>query len=97
MPRSKTSLERVIEEVCRHYSVKKEELRVSGRDRRLSEARGMAAWLIMELGVCTLGELEKRTTRDVATLSSSVKRLQIRAKGDLKLERKMKELLEAVS
>ena len=39
----------------------------------------------------------KRTGRDVTTLSSAAKRLQIRSKTDLKLAERMKELFEAVS
>ena len=97
MQTSKATLDGVIKEVCRHYSVMERNLEGSSRDRRLSEARGMAAWLILELGICTLGELGKRVGRDVSTLSSAAKRLLIRAKKDLKLARKMKELLETVS
>ena len=52
---------------------------VLGRDRRLSKARGMAAWLVLEYGKGTLGELSRRTGRDVTTLSSAAKRLQIRS------------------
>ena len=85
IPRRKGSLEHVLKEVCKGYSVKKEELGLPGKDHRLSEARGMAAWLVMELGVCTLAELGKVTGRDVSTLSSAAKRLQMRAKADVGL------------
>ena len=70
---------------------------VTGKDRKLSEARGMAGWLVMELGVGTLSELSRRTGRDVTTLSSGVKRLQIRSKADFKSVDVMKSLLKAVS
>ena len=63
----------------------------------LSEVRRMVAWLILELEVSTLGELGKVTGRDVTTLSSATKRLQIRAREDSELARKMAALLEAVS
>jgi putative transposase len=96
-PRLKLSLDRIVREVCSQYSVKEKDLRGSGRDRRLSEARGMAAWLVLELGACTLGELGKRTGRDITTLSSAAKRLQMRAKRDLKLAEKMRKILESVS
>ncbi len=56
----------------------------------------MAAWLLLELSVCTLGELGVVTGRDITTLSSAAKRLQIRAKTDLELAESMKEVLEAV-
>jgi putative transposase len=97
MQRLKATLDAVVKEVCQHYSVMESDLEVSSRDRRLSEARGMAAWLILELGVCTLRKLGKRVGRDVTTLSSAAKRLLIRAKKDSKLARKMKELLKTVS
>ena len=57
----------------------------------------MAAWLIMELGVGPLRELGKVTGRDVTTLSSAMKRLQIRAKTDLTLAKTMSALFEAIS
>ena len=57
----------------------------------------MAAWLILELGVSTLWELGKVTGRDVTTVSSAAKRLQMRAREDLDLAGRMKELLKAIS
>jgi hypothetical protein len=97
VPRRKVKLEGVLREVCKRYSVKEEDLGAGGKDRRLSEARGMAAWLIMEIGVCPLRELGKVTDRDVTTLSSAIKRLQTRAKTDLKLAKAMNALFEAIS
>ena len=94
--RPKGTLVKLMKAVCREYSINEAELRGSGRGRRLSEVRGMAAWLILELGISTLGELGKVTGRDVTTLSSAAKRLQIRAKKDLELAGRMKDLLEAV-
>ena len=93
--RPKVTLMGLMKTVCREYSIKEAELRGSGRGRRLSEVRGMAAWLILELGVSTLGELGKVTGRDVTTLSSAAKRLQIRAKEDLELAGRMRNLLKA--
>jgi hypothetical protein len=95
--RQKVSLDKIMVEVCRYFSLKEKDLGGVGKDRRLSEVRGIAAWLVLELGVCTLGELGKRTGRDVSTLSSAVRRLQIRSKTDLKLAERMKELFETVS
>jgi chromosomal replication initiation ATPase DnaA len=84
-------------EVCRDFSLEEKDFSVLGKDRSLSEARGIAAWLVLELGVCTLVELGKRTGRDVSTLSSAAKRLQIRSKTDLKLAGRMIGLLNSVS
>ena len=93
----RVSLDKIMVEVCRHFSLEEKDFRVLGKDRSLSEARGIAAWLVLELGVCTLVELSKRTDRDVSTLSSAAKRLQIRSKTDLKLAGRMMGLLKAVS
>ncbi len=84
----------VISEVGRYYDIRKEELVFSGKNRRLSEARAMASWLVLELWVCSLGELGKVTGRDITTLSSARRRLIIRSKGDQKLLRKMRSLLK---
>ena len=93
----RVSLDKIIREVCKSFSVKEEDFLVSGKDRSLSKARGMAAWLVMEYGVGTLGELSRRTGRDVTTLSSAAKRLQIRSKTDSHLAEKMRKLADVLS
>jgi len=95
--RPNVTLDSLMKAVCREYWIKEEELKGSSRGRRLSEVRGMVAWLVLELGVSTLGELGKATGRDGTTLSSAARRLQRRAKEDLELAGRMKGLLEAVS
>jgi putative transposase len=96
-PGRKVSMNRVLKEVCKLYSIKEEALRVPGKDRRLSEARGMAVCLVMELGITTLEELGKVMGRDGTTLSSAMKRLKIRAKTDTRLREMMTTLFEAIS
>jgi hypothetical protein len=94
--RPRASLDKIMVEVCRHFSLEEKDFSVLGKDRSLSEARAIAAWLVLELGVCTLVELGKRTARDVSTLSSGAKRLQMRSKTDLKLAGRMIGLLKSV-
>ena len=93
--RSRVSLAGVMQQVCKHYSIQEQDFGLSGRDRRISEARGVVAWLILESGVCTLAELGRITGRDISTLSSAVKRLQKRARKDLSLAATVKALLKA--
>ena len=95
--RSRVNLGGVIKVLCQHYSIDERELRISGKGRRLSEVRGIAAWLVLELGISTLTELGKITGRDVTTLSSAAKRLEIRARNDLKLSQRMQALLKTAS
>jgi putative transposase len=97
MPKLKIGLEAIWREVCRCYSVAEREGKRRGKERRLSEVRGMAAWLVLESGRGTLVQLGKLTGRDPTTLSSAAKRLQRRAQKDLKIARRMKKLLEVFS
>ncbi len=95
--RSRVTLEGILKEVCRQNSVKANEWKDARKDHRLSEARGMAAWLVLETGVGTLAELGRVTGRDITTLSSAAKRLQRRAQKDLDLDKRMKEVLQMFS
>lgn len=96
-PRRRVSLDRIIREVCKSFSIEEGQFLVSGKDHNLSKARGMVAWLVMEYGIGTLGELSGRTGRDVTTLSSAARRLQIRSQTDFDLAEKMRKLLETLS
>jgi REP element-mobilizing transposase RayT len=95
--RRRGGLDRIIREVCKSFSLGEGEFLASGRDHRLSKARGMAAWLVMEYGTGTLGDLSRRTGRDITTLSSAAKRLQVRSKTDLDLAEKMSKLKDSFS
>jgi len=95
--RPKTDLERIMLEIRRYFHLEEKDFFVKGKDRKLSEARGLATWLVLELGVGTLAELSRRMGRDVTTLSAGVKRLQKRSKTDTALKGAMKLLLKAVS
>jgi hypothetical protein len=95
--RRRANLDRVIEEVCKCFSIKEGKFLASGRDHTHSKARGMAAWLVLECGIGTLTELSRRTGRDVTTLSSAAKRLQIRSKRDLELAKKVRKVLDIFS
>lgn len=70
---------------------------VSGKDGTLSRAWGMTAWLVTEHETGTLGELSRRTGRDVTTLSSAAKRLRIGSKTAPELAEKMEELFDTFS
>jgi len=73
------SLDKIVNKVCHHYGLKEEELIARGRWRRMSEARAMIGWLAVQKGNVTLTEVGKRFGRDVATLSTTIRRLIERA------------------
>ncbi len=68
--------------VCRNLGIAVADLKTPGKNRKLSEARGMVAWLILETGEAKLSELSSYTGRDVSPLSSSAKAVQLRAGDD---------------
>ena len=90
------SLDSILQSVCWHYGIAETELTAPGKYRHLSEARGVAAWLILETGDVTLSALSRVTGRDVSTLSSAAKAIHVRAKSDHALAEclgKLKEVL----
>ena len=86
------TMEEIIAAVCRTYSIEEKEIATPGKYRKLSEARGVAAWLILEAGNGTISSLGALTGRDVTTLSAVAKHLQTRAKTDPELMEKMRAL-----
>ncbi|MDD2944009.1 MAG: transposase [bacterium] len=88
-PLKKADIDVVLMAVVRLYEITEVELSKPGQDRRLSEARSMAAWGVKEMTSSTLTELSKRISRDITSLSSGEKRLQTRAKGDSELAVRM--------
>ena len=69
----------------------------SGKDRRLSKVRAIAAWLVLDSGSLTLAELSKRVRRDSSTLSSAAKLLQKQAQMDTDLRQLMSKIREGLS
>lgn len=92
-PARQIDLDEIMAAVCREYKIDEKDLASPGKYRKLSEARGMAAWLILETGYGTITELGKVTRRDATTLSTIAKNLQAKAKRDSALSDRMKQLL----
>jgi putative transposase len=95
-PKQRKNLDEIIQRVCRKYGIEDEELKAPGKYRKYSEARGVVAWLILETGEAKLVELSRYTRRDVSTLSSAAKVVQIRAKSDPELADCMRELKDSL-
>jgi putative transposase len=76
-------LDELVAAICRYYQISTEELK--GRMHHYSHARAMAAWIALETTGCTMTELAKAVDRDVSTLSSRAKRLQLGAREDARL------------
>jgi REP-associated tyrosine transposase len=92
LPARKPSLEEVLEAVEKIYDLQKGEMSAVGKKRRLSEARGLAAWAVLELTGATLTELAERLRRDVSTISAASKRFDERRKRDFEFKEKIERL-----
>ncbi len=92
----RTRPEKVIRAVLERYKLSEEELAAPGKNRLCAEARAYLAWLFLETGCETLTALGERLGRDVSSLSSAVRRLQLKAKKDPHLADKYQKLLNRI-
>jgi REP element-mobilizing transposase RayT len=81
----KISVADILAVVCDRYGVAPEMLAQPGKQRALSHARGMAAWIVQDLPSCSLTELSRCTGRDLSSLSAAAQRLHVRSVGDVSL------------
>ncbi len=88
LPECKPSLEEVLEAVSKIYELQEEDLSAASQKRRISEARNLAAWAVLELTDATLKDLAERLGRDISTMSAAKKRFEERFKQDSGLKEK---------
>jgi len=94
--RKKIPVDRFLQEVCTYYSLESLQELV-GHNRKASEARGVAAKLAMEAGICTLTELAGKMERDVSTLSSAAERIRAREKQERQIAERVAALSEQLA
>ena len=66
--------------------------RTPSQERKLSEARSLAAWAVQELTDAPLTELAPRVGREPSSLSASIRRLELRRQKDKSCEEKITDL-----
>lgn len=94
--RPRISLERVIRIVLERYKLTEEELAAPGKNRQCAEARACLAWVCLQTGCLSLTALGERLGRDVSSLSSAIRRLQLKAKQDEKTADRMRTLMNRI-
>ncbi len=92
----KINPEKVQRSVLERYKLTEEELAAPGKNRLCAEARAYLAWLYLETGCDTLTALGEQFGRDVSSLSSAVRRLQLKAKKDEKVADTYQKLMNKV-
>lgn len=88
--------ERLVRLVLERYKLTEQELAAPGKNRLCAEARAYLAWLYLETGSDTLTALGERLGRDVSSLSSAVRRLQLKAKKDEAAADKFRKMMNRV-
>ncbi len=91
--RPKIGAERVDRLIQERFRLTEQELVAPGKNRACADARACWAWLYLETGCATLTTLADRLGRDVSSLSSAVRRLQLKAKTDPALADRLQKLL----
>ncbi|MEA3362488.1 MAG: transposase [Thermodesulfobacteriota bacterium] len=92
----KVNPEKVFRIILERYKLTEEELAAPGKNRFNSEARAYLAWLYLETGCGTMTALGERLGREVSSLSSAVRRLQIKAKKNEGVADKFQKLMNRV-
>ena len=94
--RPKVNPEKVFKIVMERYKLTAAELAAPGKNRYQAEARAYLAWLYLETGCATMTSLGEQLGRDVSSLSSAVRRLQLKAKKDDKVADRYQKLLNRI-
>jgi chromosomal replication initiation ATPase DnaA len=94
--RPRVNPEKVLRIVLERYKLNEEDLAAPGKNRLHAEARAYLAWLYLETGCDTMTALGERLNRDVSSLSSAVRRLQLKAKKDEKAADKFQKLMNRI-
>ena len=86
------STKKIVQTVCRHYGISEPDLWDRSRQRRLAEARGVIAWLVVQNESGTLTELAQKFNRDVSALSLAVRKIDERRKESRGFDRELVKL-----
>jgi len=89
------TIDEVIGKVVKLYGLTEEEIVTGGKQRYLSEARGLIAYLVREISGLSLTDLGKRLKRDPCSLSQAADKIIRCSKENGGLDRKKKMLEKA--
>ncbi|WP_243374268.1 transposase [Geotalea sp. SG265] len=89
-------VDKFLEMICLRYNLASLQ-DLAGGSRIASTARGVAAKLATDRGICTLTELAGKVKRDVSTLSSAAERIRAREKRDPQIAEQVRELSQQLA
>jgi len=81
----KPALGDILQAVCREYALQPQDLSSSSRQRKIAEARAIAAYLVRECDALSLSALSSELRRDLSGLSQAAGRLEKKMRVDPQL------------
>ena len=93
----KPSLKKIVQQVCKQFSVQEKALRRPGRQRKMSEFRGIIGWLAKQHGAVSLQEVSTHFNRDLATMSRAVRKIEDLYSKSEEMQILLDDLLDALT
>jgi chromosomal replication initiation ATPase DnaA len=82
LPVVKPGIDLILDVIKNLYDLNDEALSSPSQERRLSEARSLAAWAVQELTDAPLTELAIKLGREPSSLSAAIRRFELRGKDE---------------
>ncbi|MCD6527381.1 MAG: transposase, partial [Desulfuromonas sp.] len=91
-----TTINNILDLLCREYTISREELKTPGRRQPFSHVRAVSAWLVTQYSHLQLKELGDVLKRDLSGLSHAARRLELEANVNGELKKRLDGLKENV-
>ena len=91
------SVRKIVQRVCRQYEITERDLSSPSRQRRLAQARGVVAWLVVQYESGTLTELAQRFNRDLSALSIAASKIESKRKESRSFNSVLKKIKNSIT
>ena len=91
------TLDQVIQAVCDHYDISRDNLSSTSTQRKISEPRSVVALLVRDSHHLSPTDLSRRLQRDLSGLSRSAARLEVRLEKEEALREKVNAIKKTIN
>ncbi len=91
------SVRKIVQRVCRQYEITERDLSSPSRQRRLAQARGVVAWLVVQHESGTLTELAQRFNRDLSAMSVAASKIESKRKESRSFYRALRKIENSIT
>ena len=92
----KVTIDQIIQVVCEQFGIQQKELYSSGRHRKITEPRSVAAVIVRETEHLRLTDLSIKLNRDLSGLSQAASRLDKRLVSDKNLRKRVNHIMRLI-